>query len=265
MCPRICQTLGCPSGPRSVGRVVTGVHSRAAPLPTFLSLRGARQGPPQGLEGPRAEEQPCWAPPWTQRVCRVWGAPQKPDPRGRDSRLLHTTPQGSGLRSYRQMSARGLVAGLRGGAQCWGGWRGPLTSRTSGGGGLWQRLTWAVRGEACGWAGWGTGTGGAWGALAAAPRGPSAHAPLQASRLTGGCWTSRPQGVAGTRTRHRARGHPQGAPCDGGGHGLETPGLLDQPSQLTDQASLSVSPFKSRAVGEAAQLKSWAWLTSSRG
>ena len=233
MCPRICQTLGCPSGPRSVGRAVTGVHSRAAPLPTFLSLRGARQGPPQGLEGPRAEEQPCWAPPWTQRVCRVWGAPQKPDPRGRDSRLLHTTPQGSGLRSYRQMSARGLVAGLRGGAECWGGG--------------------------------GTGTGGAWGALAAAPRGPSAHAPLQASRLTGGCWTSRPQGVAGTRTRHRARGHPQGAPCDGGGHGLETPGLLDQPSQLTDQASLSVSPFKSRAVGEAAQLKSWAWLTSSRG
>ncbi|XP_010804691.1 collagen alpha-1(I) chain [Bos taurus] len=27
-------------------------------------------------------------------------------------------------------------------------------------------------------------------------------------------------------------------PCDGGGHGLETPGLLDQASQLTDQASL---------------------------
>ena len=161
MCPRICQTLGCPSGPKSVGRAVTGVHSRAAPLPTFLSLlRGAQQGPPQGLEGPRAEEQPCWAPPWSQRVCRVWGAPQKPDPRGRDSRLLHTTPQGSGLRSYGQMSARGLVAGLRGGAQCWGGWRSPLTSRTSGGGGLWQRLTWAVQGEACGWAWWGTGTGG---------------------------------------------------------------------------------------------------------
>lgn len=29
-------------------------------------------------------------------------------------------------------------------------------------------------------------------------------------------------------------------PCDGGGHGPETPELLGQPSQLTDQASLSL-------------------------
>ena len=156
MPPDLSDTLGCPSGPRSVGRAVTGVHSRTAPPPTFLSLRGARQGPPQGLEGPRAEEQPCWAPPWTQRVCRVWRAPAEARPTGEGQPLApHHPPRlwaeglradvctGPGGRSPR----RSLVLG--------GGWRGPLTSRTSGGGGLWQRWTWAVRGEACGRAGWG--------------------------------------------------------------------------------------------------------------
>ncbi|KAJ8783498.1 hypothetical protein J1605_009203 [Eschrichtius robustus] len=108
--PNFSNTLKCvcPSGPRSAGRATALALTTAVLFPAFRTLSGAvfpspwaQRGPPQGLEGPRAEERPSVSrmrssalpgDPCDLRAWRAVGVSAQAQALGGDGCFLHTRP-----------------------------------------------------------------------------------------------------------------------------------------------------------------------------